>query len=160
MRRGSVYWINLEPSSPPALGKVRPGLVVSNTVQNERLESVVVVPLSTRAPWIVGVAVATIFVEGSRNDRAEIAPEEARNRSHAPSLESDPLVVHHGLDPRYLELKRVHRKVEGGHRLSAWSAVLENARSTQDRGRVTAALETALRLWLAYRDGVAKAAKL
>ena len=52
MRRGSVYWINLEPSSPPELGKVRPGLVVSNTVQNERLESVVVVPLSTRAPEI------------------------------------------------------------------------------------------------------------
>lgn len=52
MRRGSVYWINLEPSTPPELGKVRPGLVVSNTVQNERLESVVVVPLSTRAPEI------------------------------------------------------------------------------------------------------------
>ena len=52
MRRGSVYWINLEPASPPELGKVRPGLVVSNTVQNERLESVVVVPLSTRAPEI------------------------------------------------------------------------------------------------------------
>jgi mRNA-degrading endonuclease toxin of MazEF toxin-antitoxin module len=52
VRRGSVYWINLEPASPPELGKVRPGLVVSNTVQNERLESVVVVPLSTRAPEI------------------------------------------------------------------------------------------------------------
>ncbi|MGH7895480.1 MAG: type II toxin-antitoxin system PemK/MazF family toxin [Candidatus Binatia bacterium] len=52
MRRGSVYWINLEPSFPPELGKVRPGILVSNTVQNERLDSVVVVPLSTRAPEI------------------------------------------------------------------------------------------------------------
>jgi pyrroloquinoline-quinone synthase len=26
-----------------------------------------------RSPWVVGLAVATIFVEGSRNDRAEIA---------------------------------------------------------------------------------------
>lgn len=52
MRRGSIYWINLEPSSPPELGKVRPGVIVSNTVQNERLDSVVVVPLSTRAPEI------------------------------------------------------------------------------------------------------------
>ena len=52
MRRGSVYWINLELASPPELGKVRPGIVVSNTVQNERLDSVVVVPLSTRAPEI------------------------------------------------------------------------------------------------------------
>ena len=52
MRRGSVYWINLEPAAPPELGKVRPGLVVSNTIQNDQLDSVVVVPLSTRAPEI------------------------------------------------------------------------------------------------------------
>jgi mRNA interferase MazF len=52
MRRGSIYWINLEPSSPPELGKVRPAVVVSNTAQNERLDSVVVVPLSSRAPEI------------------------------------------------------------------------------------------------------------
>ena len=52
MRRGSVYWINLEPASPPELGKVRPAIIISNSVHNERLESVVVVPLSTRAPEI------------------------------------------------------------------------------------------------------------
>jgi len=52
VRRGSIYWINLEPAAPPELGKVRPGLVVSNSVQNEQLESVVVVPLSSRAPEI------------------------------------------------------------------------------------------------------------
>ncbi len=61
MRRGSVYWINLEPASPPELGKVRPAIVVSHSVYNERLGSVVVVPLSTRAPEIwplrLGVAV-------------------------------------------------------------------------------------------------------
>jgi mRNA-degrading endonuclease toxin of MazEF toxin-antitoxin module len=47
-----VYSINLEPASPPELGRVRPGIVVSNTIQNERLDSVVVVPLSSRAPEI------------------------------------------------------------------------------------------------------------
>jgi mRNA-degrading endonuclease toxin of MazEF toxin-antitoxin module len=52
MTRASVYWINLEPASPPELGKVRPAIVVSSSVYNERLESVVVVPLSTRAPEI------------------------------------------------------------------------------------------------------------
>jgi len=52
MKRGSVYWINLEPASPPEMGKIRPGIVVSNSAQNEHLESVVVVPLSTRAPEI------------------------------------------------------------------------------------------------------------
>ena len=52
MKRGSIYWINLEPATPPEFGKVRPAIVVSNSVYNERLESVVVVPLSTRAPEI------------------------------------------------------------------------------------------------------------
>ena len=52
MRRGGAYWINLEPAAPPELGKVRPGIIVSNTTQNEHLDSVVIVPLSTRAPEI------------------------------------------------------------------------------------------------------------
>ena len=52
MKRGRAYGINLEPSSPPERGKVRPGIVVSNSIQNERLDSVVIVPLSSRAPEI------------------------------------------------------------------------------------------------------------
>lgn len=49
MRRGSIHWINLGKSHPPESGKTRPGLVISNSVQNEILDSVVVVPLSTMA---------------------------------------------------------------------------------------------------------------
>ena len=52
MRRGSVCWVNLEPTTPPEVGKMRPGVVVSNSVQNEHLDSVVIVPLSTQAPQI------------------------------------------------------------------------------------------------------------
>jgi mRNA-degrading endonuclease toxin of MazEF toxin-antitoxin module len=52
MKRGSAYWITLETSAPPEFGKVRPGIVVSNSIQNERLDSVVIVPLSSRAPEI------------------------------------------------------------------------------------------------------------
>jgi len=48
MRRGSIHWINLGDISPPEFGKTRPGLVISNSVQNGILDSVVVVPLSTR----------------------------------------------------------------------------------------------------------------
>jgi pyrroloquinoline quinone (PQQ) biosynthesis protein C len=109
-----------------------------------------------RAPWIEGLAIATIFVEGSRNDRKEISGAAAPSEP----LETDPLVVNHGLDPRFLRLKQVHRKVEGGHRLSAWRAVLTHATTPRERERVLAAMERALALWLAYRDGVARAAKL
>src|SRR5262245_43038146 len=68
-----------------------------------------------KGPWLVGLAVATIFVEGSRNDRVEILEAAAGVAKVAPRdpIAHDPLVVHHGLDPRFLELKRVHRKVEG-----------------------------------------------
>lgn len=52
MKRGSIYWVNLEPTDPPEFGKVRPGIVVSNSEQNLRLPTVVIVPVSSRAPEI------------------------------------------------------------------------------------------------------------
>jgi mRNA interferase MazF len=52
VRRGSAYWVNLEPAYPPELGKVRPAIVVSSSTHNERLDSVVVVPVSSRSPEI------------------------------------------------------------------------------------------------------------
>lgn len=67
VRRGTVYWINLEPSAPPELGKVRPGVIVSNSIQNEHLDSVVIVPLSTRAPeiWPLRIEVRSIGLKPS-----------------------------------------------------------------------------------------------
>jgi mRNA interferase MazF len=47
VRRGSLCWVNLGTSTPPEFGKTRPAVLVSNSVQNELLDSVVVVPLST-----------------------------------------------------------------------------------------------------------------
>ena len=48
-------------SSPPEMGKVRPGIVVSGTVHNEVLDTVVVVPTSSIAPeiWPLRVAVGS-----------------------------------------------------------------------------------------------------
>ena len=47
MTRGSIYWVNLGSATPPEFGKTRPGVLVSNTLQNEMLDSVVMIPLST-----------------------------------------------------------------------------------------------------------------
>ena len=52
MRRGSLYWINLGSSIPPEFGKTRPGLILSNSVHNSALETVVVLPLSSQPPEI------------------------------------------------------------------------------------------------------------
>ena len=71
MRRGSVYWINLESAHPPELGKVRPAIVVSHSVYNERLESIVVVPLSTTAPEIWPLRLQ-VLVPGRRQSFAVV----------------------------------------------------------------------------------------
>ena len=52
MKRGMVIWVDLSDGSPPEMGRVRPAVVVSGTVHNERLETVVVVPTSSLAPEI------------------------------------------------------------------------------------------------------------
>jgi mRNA-degrading endonuclease toxin of MazEF toxin-antitoxin module len=52
MTRGSIVWVNLEDAEPAEMGKTRPAVVVSNSEQNGMLDSVVVVPLSSRPPEI------------------------------------------------------------------------------------------------------------
>jgi mRNA interferase MazF len=48
MKRGTLCWVNLETVSPPEMGKIRPAIVVSNSDQNMFLQTVVVVPISSR----------------------------------------------------------------------------------------------------------------
>lgn len=52
MKRGTIVWVNLEDTFPPEIGKTRPGIVVSNTEQNHILQTLVIVPLSSRPPEI------------------------------------------------------------------------------------------------------------
>lgn len=62
--RGSTFWINLGATSPPELGKTRPGVIVSSTAHNEALDSVVVVPLSTIGSEIWPLRIRTDNVRG------------------------------------------------------------------------------------------------
>jgi pyrroloquinoline-quinone synthase len=110
---------------------------------------------SGEAPWVVGAAVLTIFVEGSVHERAELAgtralpPEDEAIRAH-------PMVAYYGCPPEKMRLPRAHRAVEAGHRRDAWAMVLGHA-DARTAGGVVAAVEEALAGWLAYRDGVARA---
>lgn len=62
--RGSMFWINLGATSPPELGKTRPGVIVSSTAHNDVLDSVVVVPLSTIGSEIWPLRIRTDNVRG------------------------------------------------------------------------------------------------
>jgi mRNA-degrading endonuclease toxin of MazEF toxin-antitoxin module len=64
VKRGTVVWIDLSDAQPPELGKVRPGIVVSGTVHNEVLDTVVVVPTSSVAPEIRPLRLAVGSIAG------------------------------------------------------------------------------------------------
>ena len=113
--------------------------------------------VSAHPPWPVGAAVITIFVEGSRHERSELEGTRVRLDVEK-AIARHPLVAHYGCPAECMTLVRAHRQVEGGHRRDAWRMVLDyvpNDREVQTR--VTSAVQQALDLWRAYRDGVARA---
>jgi pyrroloquinoline quinone (PQQ) biosynthesis protein C len=113
--------------------------------------------LASTSPWQAGAAVLTIFVEGSKHEREEVAGTRVE-RPIEDVIHEHPLVKYYGCPPDKLRLPRAHRLVEGGHRRDAWRMVLENVvKSSEVEPLVIAAVEEAHRAWLAYRDGVARA---
>ena len=75
MRRGTACWVNLGTGAPPELSKVRPGIVLSNSIQNERLDSVVIVPLSAQAPEIWPLRLR-VELAGMKTDDIDIMVED------------------------------------------------------------------------------------
>ena len=113
--------------------------------------------VSVGAPWTHGAAALTIFVEGSRHERADV--EGTRQRLPIEqAIDEHPLVKHYGLSPERMRLQRAHREVEGDHRDDAWAMVLDHVPSSGPAfDRVVDVVERCHALWLAYRDGVARA---
>jgi pyrroloquinoline quinone (PQQ) biosynthesis protein C len=111
---------------------------------------------TSRGPWQAAVALLTVFVEGSVNERAELAGTYVRAQGED-AVAKHPLVAHYGCPPSAMDLTRAHATVEGGHRADAWRIVLAHV---GDEGPVARAVEEtcerALTAWLAYRDGVAE----
>jgi hypothetical protein len=102
--------------------------------------------------WETAAALVTIFIEGTKDDRAVVDP--SMPKSPLPSLEEHPLVKHYGMAMEHLALTKAHRQVEGNHRAAAWNAILTYVSPTR-RGPVVRAMNEALDRWLLYRDEVA-----
>jgi pyrroloquinoline-quinone synthase len=113
--------------------------------------------LAQGAPWQAAVAVLTIFVEGSVNERAELAGTYVRARGEA-AVAKHALVVHYGCPSSAMELTRAHATVEGAHRADAWRMVLGHVgEPSGDVARaVVDACARCLAAWTRYRDGVAE----
>ncbi len=112
--------------------------------------------------WALGAAVLTIFVEGSINDRQEIEhPSPAKTKRQLEAhIQRHPLVRYHGLSPACMDLSRAHQMVENGHRHDAYDMVIEHTHTRRDQDSILTALGKSLRLWLRYRDGIARACNL
>jgi pyrroloquinoline quinone (PQQ) biosynthesis protein C len=114
--------------------------------------------LRTRAgtgPWQAAVALLTIFVEGSVNERAELAGTYVR-RTGEDAVREHALVKFYGCPAEAMTLTRAHALVEGDHRGDAWRMVLGHVSEGSAEARaVVATCEEACALWHAYRDGVA-----
>jgi pyrroloquinoline-quinone synthase len=110
---------------------------------------------SAEPPWQAAVALLTIFVEGSVNERKELAGTYARPRGED-AVRAHPLVAHYGCPPSAMQLTRAHALVEGSHRSDAWRIVLAHLPDEGVRGAVLERCAKALRAWSAYRDGVAE----
>jgi pyrroloquinoline-quinone synthase len=107
-------------------------------------------------PWQAAVALLTIFVEGSVNERAELSGTFVRPRGDD-AVREHPLVRVYGCPPEAMELTRAHAKVEGGHRADAWRMLLPHAPDESRAANAAAAVcEEGLELWMRYRDGVAE----
>ncbi|MSP41653.1 MAG: hypothetical protein EXR70_24470 [Deltaproteobacteria bacterium] len=104
-----------------------------------------------RQGWDVAAAIVTIFIEGTKDDRALFDPSVT---VHVPPLEQHPLVKFYDMPVEHLALTKAHRQVEAHHRALAWRAILEYVHPTR-RGTVLRAFEEALHHWLLYRDEVA-----
>ena len=113
--------------------------------------------ITLSAPWELGAAVTTLFVEGTAFERGEVDP--SAPRRPVPPLEDHPLVRYYGLPLERLALTRAHRSVEGEHRAAAWRVVLDHTPPERHQA-VIDAMNDALAAWLAYRDGVAAACGL
>lgn len=118
--------------------------------------------ITSDADWIVGAAVLTIFVEGSANDRQEILKPCPRK---TPAEIEDivmkhPLVQYHGVPPEFMDLVRAGQMVDPGHRLAAYNMITSHTVELSQQQTVLDHLEQALKLWLHYRDGIARACGL
>jgi hypothetical protein len=115
---------------------------------------------SAGAPWQAAVALLTIFVEGSVNERCELAGTHERGKGDA-AVARHPLVVHYGCPPAAMQLARAHAAIEGAHRVDAWRIVLAHV---PDGGEtfthVIDLAQRALASWHDYRDGVAERMQL
>jgi mRNA interferase MazF len=66
MTRGSIWWVEFDPSVGSEIHKTRPAIIVSNDTANKFLARVVVIPLTSNVARIYP-GEAVVMVNGNKN---------------------------------------------------------------------------------------------
>jgi len=112
--------------------------------------------------WLIGAIVLTIFVEGTVHDREDVlSPRPSKTQAEIEDLVmKHPLVQYHGLSPQCMDFIRVQHMVKPENRQETYKMILHHTNDGREQQQVLARLEEALRLWLRYQDGLARACGL
>lgn len=78
VRRGDVFWANLDPTIGVEIKKTRPVIVVSNDVINERSRLVIVVPFTTNVAHLSPSHVLIPAGEGELGQDSKVLTEQIR----------------------------------------------------------------------------------
>ena len=71
-----------------------------------------------------------------------------------------PLVQYQGLSPKYMDYIRVQQIVEPVNRRAIYDMIIHHAVEADQQQMVLQQMEEALRQWLRYQDGIARACGL
>ena len=106
MTRGSVYWVEFDPSIGSEIQKTRPAVIISNDIANKFLARVVVIPLTNNVSRIYpGEAIVT--VNGNKNKAMAdqiMSADKSRLKSKIAELSGDDMLLIEAAIKRFFDL--------------------------------------------------------
>lgn len=74
IKRGDIWIVNLEPSLHRELHKKRPALIISNNVVHQQTYHVIVIPISSQVPKIIGPEMVLVGKKEGLDKESVILP--------------------------------------------------------------------------------------
>jgi mRNA interferase MazF len=111
MTRGSVWWVEFDPSIGSEIHKTRPAVIVSNDKANQYLARVVVVPLTSNVPRLYpGEALITVKeIKNKAMSDQIMSADKSRLRNKIGVLSEDDMLALESAMKRFFELPYLMR---------------------------------------------------
>ncbi|MBI5217801.1 MAG: type II toxin-antitoxin system PemK/MazF family toxin [Bacteroidia bacterium] len=79
MKRGDIYWADLNPVIGSEIAKIRPVIIVSNDINNEFADVVTILPITTSTQKVYPFEVVLEIGEGGINEKSKIKANQIRS---------------------------------------------------------------------------------